>query len=221
MSAIAPYVVMIALLEGLCAAGPSSSAQAMKFTFVPVSARDWCTRSCPVAIAASGLIELETAAQLEALLAAIDPNDGVLVFLNSTGGSVVGAMQLGQVFRRVKADVAIANQAFDAQGRVQIGPGRCLSACVYAFMGGERRMAPLDASIGIHRMYSDSSRSVFDHGGERLYDDGSLLGIVVQYAHRMGVSSDLVRAAEKYDSGTMHILTRDEIHRWNLLSGRH
>ena len=211
----------VALLALLCAVGLAPAARAMEFAFVPIDARDWCRRTCPVAVAADGSIELDSAARFEAFVAAVDRGDGVLVFLNSSGGNVVGAMRLGQAFRRMKADVAIASQAFDAQGAVRMGAGRCLSACVYAFMGGVRRVAPNGASVGIHRMYSDSPGGLFGLGSERSHDDGSLLDLVAHYAQKMGVSGDLVRVAEKYDSGTMHILTRDEIDRWKLASDRY
>ena len=77
-----------------------------------------------------------------------------VVLLDSQGGYVIASMELGRVFRRIGAATVVANQ--------------CLSACVYAFMGGVKRVAPRGALLGIHRMFAEKSQGLFEPSPSRL-----------------------------------------------------
>jgi hypothetical protein len=98
-----------------------------------------CGQPC-VWIAAEGEIVADTPAEFQRFINfGLQP--GALVFLNSPGGSVTAAMELGRQLRRNSALVAVGKNERDPLSRTyqRIVPGGCLSACVFAFMGGAQR----------------------------------------------------------------------------------
>ena len=70
------------------------------------------------------------------------------VSLASNGGEVDAAMELGRLLRKVGVSTVVARGE------------QCLSSCVFAFMGGDRRTVA--GSLGIHRPYFSSLREVPD-----------------------------------------------------------
>ena len=73
---------------------------------------------------------------------------GNVVSFASNGGEVEAAMELGRVLRKLGVTAVVAEG------------DQCLSSCVFAFMGGDRRTVA--GRIGIHRPYFTSSRDVPD-----------------------------------------------------------
>jgi hypothetical protein len=73
---------------------------------------------------------------------------GNIVSFSSNGGEVDAAMELGRLLRKLGVSTLVA------------GGDQCLSSCVFAFMGGDRRTAA--GRIGIHRPYFSSTREVPD-----------------------------------------------------------
>ena len=63
-------------------------------------------------------------------------------------------MQLGMVFRKIGAAVIVARGASAMRRRDESAwpPALCMSACVYAFFGGKKRVVPAVSQLGIHRM---------------------------------------------------------------------
>src|SRR5258707_10254553 len=122
---------MRAALAGLLAlflpAGAFAQSEAMTFRLVAPKA---CGGLCPAEIVADGLITLESADALRALAGPLRPAP-IVVRLSSPGGNLVGGLQLGQALRDLGATVTVGKGA------------RCVSACVYTFLGGSvRRVAP-------------------------------------------------------------------------------
>lgn len=77
---------------------------------------------------------------------------GNQVLLAGNGGDVNAAMEVGRVLRKLGVSTLVARDA------------QCLSSCVFAFMGGDRRT--VEGQIGIHRPYFSSTRKV---ANRRLY----------------------------------------------------
>jgi ATP-dependent protease ClpP protease subunit len=73
---------------------------------------------------------------------------GNSVSLASNGGDVEAAMELGRLLRKLGVSTVVARGE------------QCLSSCVFAFMGGDRRTVA--GSLGIHRPYFSSMREVPD-----------------------------------------------------------
>jgi len=73
---------------------------------------------------------------------------GDVVSLSGSGGDADAAMEVGRVLRRLGVSTLVARG------------NQCLSSCVFAFMGGNRRTVA--GRIGIHRPYFSSTRQVPD-----------------------------------------------------------
>jgi hypothetical protein len=204
---------------GMLLAG-AGGARAMQFHLETM--RDGCGAHCPQVIVAEGQISNSTPGEF---LQFLRENGGrrdlrTVVFLNSDGGYVIASMELGQIFRKIGAATVVARIGPSTKSRFLTA--HCLSACVYAFMGGVKRVAPPGSALGIHRMFANQAREhgIFGDGPtvERVYDNGSMANLLANYSARMGVSRDVIHSAEHTSSLTLHIVTSAEMARWRLAS---
>ena len=205
----------------LAAGAMTAAEQAEAMTFRLESLGGACRGGCPVAIVAEGQITNSTPGEFMAFLRENAGNHELrtVVFLNSEGGYVVASMELGQIFRRIGAATVVARLAPSSGRGGRFLSANCLSACVYAFMGGRRRVAPQGSALGIHRMFANqvSDAGVFGDGAVvRRYDNGAMASHLMAYSARMGVSRELIRAAEHISSSSIHVVTSSEMSRWNL-----
>lgn len=194
---------MRAALTGLLALllqAPASTAEDDTMTFRVVAARD-CRGSCPAEIAADGLIALDSARAFRAAASTLAPNR-IVVRLASPGGNLVGGMELGHALRELNATVIVGKGA------------RCVSACVYAFLGGaQRRVA--GGRIGIHR---------FRPGGDESADDfpavlvQRAIEILTDYVTRMGADPELIRLATSIPPTTVRYLDAGELRRYRVVN---
>lgn len=211
-------------MAGLCW-GTAVLAEPMGFQIARVGLNGACRGGCVDVIVAEGEINNETAGQFVSFLAdnLRDRNLRPLVLIESPGGTVLGAMQLGAVFRRLGAAVMVAAaRGTQASGSLRLVPADCLSACVYAFMGGKKRLVPSISRLGIHRMVVDlHSYSLF--GGEeseRVYGSPDFVAALASYTRAMGVNPLVIAYAERIAPEAIHILSQGEIRRWHLASAR-
>ena len=200
----------------------ASGAQAMTFRLETMSLGARCGAHCPQVIVADGQISNSTPDEFLNFLRenAARHDLRTVVFLNSEGGYVVASMELGQIFRRIGAATVVA-RVRPSRGSSRFTTAHCLSACVYAFMGGVKRVAPPGSVLGIHRMFANQAEShgIFGDGPvERVYDNGSMAGMLANYSARMGVSRDLIHYAEHISSQSIHVVTPTELARWRLAS---
>lgn len=177
-----------------------------------------CGAHCPQIIAAQGEIAEGTP---DAFLDFVSQNVSAgnlrsIVLLDSPGGKVVASMEFGQAIRKLGMAVIIARPAADQS--TSLVSGRCYSACVYALMGGKKRVIPPQSRVGIHRMFNFSTSFDFSEGlvRERNYDDGGMRAMLARYASGMGVSADLVNFAERTSPDQLYMLTTGDIARWRL-----
>ncbi len=215
--AIMPFLAAF----GLLAAVSHANAQSMSFRLASLADGSGCRSHCPHVIVAEGQIGNSTPHEFLDFLRenASDRDLRTVVFLNSQGGYVVASMELGQIFRRIGAATVVARLGASS-GRRRFLTASCLSACVYAFMGGRKRVAPPGSALGIHRMFANQEHTNLwgDSKSERVYDNGSMAGMLMNYSSRMGVSRELIRYAEHISSQSIHVVTAGEMARWNLAS---
>ena len=173
-------------------------------------------------ISAQGEITNDTAEAFKVFVQqhASDPDFRPLVLLNSPGGTVVGAMKLGLMLRQFGSSVLVARaRGTDGSQDLHVVSGYCMSACVYAFFGGKRRIIPPGSHLGIHRMAIYSHSFDFFGGGEsttRTYGTGELVDALSAYTKMMGVSPAVIAEAEQIEPEAIHIVTPKEIARWRL-----
>jgi hypothetical protein len=190
----------------------------MRFRLAKVEAGN-CGADCAEIIVAEGVIEEDTPQAFVDFLnsAAADRRARGVVLLSSPGGHVAASMELGAALREMGAAVIVA-RSFRAGGRDMTAPGQCMSACVYALMGGIRRIVPPDSSVGVHRM---SRQEATGAGRElraptRTFASDDLVGALAEYAAQMGVNPEVIRTAERISPDDIHILSGAELRRWRL-----
>lgn len=200
-------------------------AEDMSFQLVSVSRSAGCGSECPSVITAQGQITDSTPSEF---LSFVQDNVGhadlhAVVFLDSPGGKVVAAMELGRIWRRLGVAAVVGRADPSSSSASQFLAGRCLSACVYALIGAKKRVVPAGSMVGIHRMFFyDGESGLWGDGsaGRRHYDDGGMKALLSHYTSRMGVSPELIAIAERISSDNLHILSRAEIARYHLATAK-
>lgn len=209
-------LLLFSTLSALCFGLRPVGASAMEFLIVPFGGAPNCGTNCPEVVSAVGEITGDTPQQFFAFLKS-HFQDGRLrsiVLLNSPGGSVAGSMRLGMMFRKTGVASVVASAAGGG-----VGPGGCYSACVYAFMGGKKRVVPPLSRLGIHRMsFEEWERdlSTLEYKERRHYGTPEIVGQLSNYANYMGISRDLIATAETISPDTIHIVSPEEMRRWRL-----
>ena len=126
------------------------------------------------------------------------------VRLNSPGGSLIGGILLGELFRANGISTEVGSSA-PIVGATEPGlagrtPGVCASACAYAFLGGVERSLDDDAKLGFHRFYQQKALAgvaakIFT--GKDLDNTQRVTAALVLYTIKMGVDPRLVALASE------------------------
>ena len=177
-------------------------------------------------IQATGDITAETPKQFEAFITGRQYLPGV-VRLNSTGGSLVGGVALGETFRAHSMSTQVGSSEFHAdlvsmsgkENAFTEAPGLCASACAYAFLGGVERELDPDAKLGFHRFYLNSgsigsSTKMFT--GRDLDDDQKIVAALAFYMVRMGVDARLIILASQAGPNEIKWLSADEASEYHV-----
>lgn len=123
---------------------------------------------------------------------------GNIVSLASNGGEVDVAMELGRILRKLGLSTIVA------QG------DQCLSSCVFAFMGGDRRRVA--GRIGIHRPYFSSAREVPD----RRSHYRQLQKRLQEYIEELDFPPSFYEAVMAVPPQSVNILTSSDLKRFYL-----
>jgi hypothetical protein len=209
-----------ALFAGSCAAIAQISPMSFRLASIEGSG---CAARCPRVIVAEGAIAEDTPQAFVGFLRSVADSPGLrdVVVINSPGGRVVASMRLGAALRKLGAAVIVARFADDG-GRDFAIAGQCMSACVYALMGGVKRVVPPESRVGIHRM---SSQEIGGQGRSRRPDGPSyasreMVDALSDYAAQMGVNPTVIRVAERISPEEIHIVSPAELRRWRLASSK-
>ncbi|WP_352966129.1 hypothetical protein [Mesorhizobium sp. M1312] len=140
----------------------------MRFVVIRSSAPG-CEPTCPEWISAEGSIEAGTPALLKRALKGLGGRKLPIV-VNSPGGNVDAALQIGRMIRKNRLDIAVGATMFygcepqmkncranDGKGATYFGftyasGAICNSACPLMFAGGIRRVAGQWAYLGVHQI---------------------------------------------------------------------
>ncbi len=154
-------------------AGAAPPGPAMSFVVVRGGGVE-CDPDCPEWIAAQGEIKPGTARLFQAFLAKLDGRRRPVV-INSNGGSVEDALEIGRLIRARRLAVAVgrttifeppaasnlltpSEQTFK-RGYAYAYPALCLSACTFILAAGIERYASPLAIIGVHEVKQHLSRT--------------------------------------------------------------
>ena len=121
-----------------------------------------------------------------------------VVAFSSSGGEFDAAMDLGRLLRRLRVSTLV--------GRDE----QCLSSCVFAFMGGDRRVAA--GRIGIHRPYFSSTRYLLD----RRVQYQQLQRKLKEYIEELDFPPSLYEAVMAVSSEAIQVLGPGDLKRFYL-----
>jgi hypothetical protein len=223
--AILVLLALVLIGAGLLAQPAPARAQGepMSFRLAKLEARN-CHGQCPRVIVADGIIEEDTPEAFVGFLQSVAdaPNLRDVVVINSPGGRVVASMRLGAALRKLQAAVIVARFGDEGGDLNSPSGGQCMSACVYALMGGARRVVPPASRLGIHRMSSQESAGVgrFFAPATPSYASPDMVDALAGYAAQMGVSPTVIRVAERIPPEEIHIISPAELRRWRLASSK-
>ena len=172
-------------------------------------------RQQPV-IVSEGEIGNDTAARLQAFLGA-NPGltDRPTILFASPGGTVGGAMTLGRLLRRIHATTVVgAVRDLGSPNDVTIGPAVCAASCVYAVLGGTRRVVTPRSTLGVIRMRFAGS------GTDDEQSHRQVVASLRSYVQVMGLDPGFAAYCEDQPDNALHVLTAAEIGRWRIAPDR-
>lgn len=156
----------------------------------------------------SGVITGETANRVNQLIGraqnassmSYSSGDPVLsVILDSPGGDVTAAIEIGRLFRKHFASTYVMSGS------------NCNSACVLAFMGGVRRTLPADSTIGLHRPRFKNQASFADLSADEAFKEyDSLANETLEYFEEMRVSTRVFEIMMSVSSGDIKYLSAED-----------
>lgn len=216
-------VALLAAILGYCAPAPVVAQTPMVFAFVPVRAAG-CANACPNIMVAVGDIVPQTADDFTLFLRTAHAAYGQdasrlrpVLYLHSRGGNVWGAMRLGALLRAQNITVVVA-EVFEVRGQPAALAGVCVSACVYAMMGGIRRLVPQKALVGIHSMATPEYVRVPERLLETRYTETpqSFVNALRRYARKMGIDAAMIDVAQSIARNDMHFVSEREMIVWHF-----
>ena len=132
-----------------------------------------------------------------------------LVFLNSPGGSLLAAMDLGRLLRMHGFDTNVGRRALDGG---EPGAGVCYSACPFAFAGGVRRSLLPGSALGVHEPRNRTPVVDSQAFERRVAVDATA------YLEGMGVSPVLATFMAQAPHDTIRLVSRGEAERLALVN---
>jgi hypothetical protein len=218
-------MMLRALANVIGIVGFSAAAHAMSFSFVPIVINN-CTTDCPKAIVATGPMYYDDINTLVATIQAgiaRDKNIKPVVILSSNGGNTAAGLEIGNVFRAIKATV-IVGRAVPSGAGYTVTPGVCASACAFSLMGGVKRIVPDGSKVIVHWM-SEPTPQVYS-GSVTLAETGKPStadedeAMLRRYMRGMGVKPDLAAFIRKVPNSSFHVMTTQELTRFGLAQTR-
>ncbi|WP_406721032.1 MULTISPECIES: hypothetical protein [Thioclava] len=127
-----------------------------------------------------------------------------MVSLDSTGGSVSDALEIGEVLR----DSGIATSVKD--GAI------CLSACPYLFAGGRTRQVAPNGKLGVHQHSFGTSAILPAFMAVESVQRGQ--AAVMAYLIRMGIDPAVMEPAMRTAPDRIYLLSKAELQQYGFLA---
>jgi hypothetical protein len=183
-----------------------------------------CEQSCRTWITASGPITERTPRDFQDFAAKRDLRGATLV-LDSEGGSVVGAIELGRAVRKLEMNTTVgksiaARQADGTTGSRFTAKASCQSMCVFLLLAGRQRYVSPDARLLVHQIWlTDKTKGSKTHAytADELALVERDIGKLVRYTLEMGGDGELIEAALQVPPWeALRRLSGEEIQRMRL-----
>ncbi len=212
-------------------AGSADNSSPMRFTLFAEGSPEACATTCRPLIGAAGMVTADTSRQFitfvrdNALQAAQAGQAGATVVLESDGGSVLGALDLGRAIRRFGFATTVG-RVVERRSTTYIKYGDittradCQSMCSFVLLGGVQRYVPPAARVLVHQIWLGDRREdavAANYTAEDLVVVQRDIGAVLQYTTEMGGDVELVALSLRVPPWEpMRALTREELRRMKL-----
>jgi hypothetical protein len=212
-------------------AGSADNSSPMRFTLLAEGPPETCATTCRPLIAASGMITADTARQFitfardNALQSTPGAQADATVVLESDGGSVLGALDLGRAIRRFGFATAVGHvvehrSSTSVKYGETSGRADCQSMCSFVLLAGVHRHVPPDAQVLVHQIWLGDRREdavAANYTAEDLVVVQRDIGAILQYTAEMGGDVELVALSLRVPPWEpMRALTREELRRMKL-----
>ena len=144
------------------------------------------------------------AGDAERIIPALDRDAPERIALNSPGGSVMDALEIGRALRAAGTTTVVEADAI------------CLSACPYLLAGGEERSAAEGALVGVHQHYFGQSTVLPAFMAVEDVQRGQ--AEVMEYLVDMNVDPLLMRHALATPPGEIYLLVAEELRDYRLVT---
>jgi hypothetical protein len=212
-------------------AGSADNSSPMRFALFADGSPETCATTCRPLIGASGMITADTARQFiafvrdNALQAVQGGQAGATVVLESDGGSVLGALDLGRAIRRFGFATTVGRvverrSATSTKYGEMTGRADCQSMCSFVLLGGVQRYVLPAARVLVHQIWLGDRREdavAANYTAEDLVVVQRDIGAILQYTTEMGGDIELVGLSLRVPPWEpMRALTREELRRMKL-----
>jgi hypothetical protein len=160
-------------------------------------------------IYAERTIDADAPKRVEQLIQQSQIPRGSFVYLNSPGGNLVAAMELGRVFRKNSFNTYIGEQS----GERKTSAGVCFSACTLTFLGGKFRFLPPDATYGVHRFFLNGEVPQAD----AVDTSQTMSAATLEYIREMGVDPELLSEMSRAGSNEINVLSKSRLQELNVV----
>jgi hypothetical protein len=183
-----------------------------------------CGKHCRQWISAVGSISDQTPRDFQ-IFAEKHAVRGMPILLDSAGGSVAGAIELGRAIRRLDMKTMAGKTVVVRSGERVVGATMspdvsCSSMCVFLLLGGTKRHVPHEARIFVHQIWLAKKRKQILNSKYTASEISIVerdIGSLARYTVDMGGHIELLELSLRVPAWEpMHRLSADEIQRVNL-----
>ena len=155
----------------------------------------------------TGTIDLGSAERFRAELESVGEYVKTIA-LDSPGGSVNDALEMGRLIREGGYATSVASGAL------------CASSCPLVFAGGKERLATATSAIGVHQIYASVSAESLPAGlqaaGEAMSDAQKTTAAITRYLTEQGVDPALWLHALETPPNRLYYLNAAELTEYRL-----
>ncbi|WP_261323068.1 hypothetical protein [Rhizobium leguminosarum] len=170
-------------------------------------------------INAFGRIEPGDDVKFQKLLTGASPPSVTCVYINSIGGDVESAINIGRAIRAWRLSTEIGTYVLHPEDvsapiiRRNLLPGNCMSAATLLYLGGRLRHFHDGAQFGVHQFsYKNPSP---EHVGQSQILSAKIAGYVAD----MGVSPDFLEISSSTPSNDLKLIDKDALSPLGVTTG--
>lgn len=127
---------------------------------------------------------------------------GYMISLNSVGGDLMAAIEIGKLARKIKAMVMVDSGA------------NCMSSCVFILAGGLGRI--VEGQVGIHRPYDPYAKEASEVAVKSYY--ARLRQVATDFLDSVNIDKNLYDAMMRIPPEQIRILSENELSVYGLSS---